>query len=249
MIDDKILDRIRKILARAKSSNANEAATAAELAHKLMLEHRIAISDVSDALPADVVEEEIHGERMMAVWRFGLLTACARSYYCSTVRVEELTTLGTKRIIAIVMGRKDDVAAVRCLFEHMEREIDRFWGKKFDHGRVPGNLTIPEIESEESWKRGVVVAIQDKLRGQRMMFERGSTRAMVLGDKAREAVDDYARKKYPETYRPQMGGKAVESAFSRGYRAGLDVGVPEKEQGRIEDGEDRKVSRTEGRPR
>lgn len=231
--DPEIVDKVRKFLALSRSDNVHEAALAAERAHKLMLEHSIALSDVSDVLPADVIEDEISDARMMAVWRFGLLTACARSYYCSTVRVEEETTLHTTRIRAVIMGRKDDVAAVRCLFEHFEKEIDRLYEEKWS--RQPGTLPrIDKLEAGESWKRGAVVAIQEKLQGQRMMFEREHSKALVLGDKARAAVGEYQEKKYPETYRPNMTS-AADRGFHQGYRAGLDLSVPSPERKRIEE--------------
>lgn len=238
MSDPSIVEKIRKLLALSKSDNIHEAAAAAERAHKLMLEHSIALDDVSDILPEDIVEDAIVDDRMRAVWRFGLLTACARSYYCSTVRVEEVTQFGLRPACAVIMGRKDDVAAVRCLFEFFETEIERLYGTELfpdDLLRTQNLKSLVEaIEAGESWKRGAVVAIQDKLRGQRVMFERENEKAMALGDKARAAVSKYQMLKYPETYRPDMISRS-DRAFEKGYRAGLNVAVPGKGSKRLED--------------
>lgn len=231
--DDKIVDKIRKLLALSRSENVNEAALAAERAHRLMLEHRLTLSDVTSALPEGVIEDEICDERMMSIWRFGLLTTCARSYYCTTVRIEEDLTTGRTRVIASILGRKDDVEAVRCLFEHFEREIERLAREKFDVGRQPGFFNSHTIANEESWKRGTVVAIQEKLLKQRMMFERETPKAMVQGDKARAAVAEYSEKKYPETYKPRMSDSTNLSSFYAGYRTGLDVDVPQQERSKI----------------
>jgi hypothetical protein len=226
----KIVDKIRKLLALSRSENVNEAALAAERAHRLMLEHRLTLSDVTDALSEGVVEDDICDGRMMSIWRFGLLTTCARSYYCTTVRIEEDLTTGRTRVIAAILGRKDDVEAVRCLFEHFEREIEHLASEKFDTGRTPGHFTIA---NEESWKRGAVVAIQEKLLKQRMMFERETPRAMVQGDKARAAVAEYVEKKYPRTYKPEMSSSTNLPSYYAGYRTGLDVDVPQQELGKI----------------
>jgi hypothetical protein len=237
-VSENIVEKIKKLLALSKSTNIHEAASAAEKAHKLMLEHRLAISDVTDVLPEDIVEEEIMDARMMAVWRFGLLTACARNYYCGVVRLEdEILSDGIAtgmRITAVIMGRKDDVGAVRCLFEHMEKEATRLCEEKFEAGRVPGTpVRLSDIQREESWKRGAAVAIQEKLQGQRVMFEREDDKAMKMGDKAREAVDLYRSRKFPDTYKPRMYDRTDHGAFAAGYRTGLDLTVPREDQPRM----------------
>jgi hypothetical protein len=234
-----IIDRIKKLLALSRSTNIHEAASAAEKAHRLMLEHKVSITDVSDVLPADVIEDSIIDARFMSTWRFGLLTACARNYYCSVVRVEdEIAVFGQRsgvRVTAIIMGRKDDVAAVRCLYEHFEAEIDRLFEEKFQAARVPGTpVTLLDIEKEEAWKKGAVVAIQERLQSQRVTFEREEPKAMTIGDKAREAVAYYQEKKFPDTYKPRVVVDTDERTSGSGYKAGLGVIVPREDVPRIE---------------
>ena len=53
---NKILDRVKKLLALSTSSNVNEAATAAAAAQKLMLEHRLTEADVSDTQEGQMFE-------------------------------------------------------------------------------------------------------------------------------------------------------------------------------------------------
>ena len=56
---DKILDRIKKLLALSMSSNVNEAANAAAASQRLMLEHRLTEVDVSDAQEGQMFELSI----------------------------------------------------------------------------------------------------------------------------------------------------------------------------------------------
>ena len=50
MADQKILDKISKLLALSESDNPNEAAIALERAQKLMKEHSVTMTDVSLSL-------------------------------------------------------------------------------------------------------------------------------------------------------------------------------------------------------
>jgi hypothetical protein len=55
---DKIITKLKKLLALSKSSNANEAAVALEMAQKLMAEHGIKSSAIGEF---EIVEEEVRG--------------------------------------------------------------------------------------------------------------------------------------------------------------------------------------------
>jgi Protein of unknown function (DUF2786) len=78
---EKVLDRIRKLLALANSSNIGEATAAAEKAAMLMQEHRIAEArlriDDDEAIPEEIIESvgEEAAARLMR-WRWNLIDAC-----------------------------------------------------------------------------------------------------------------------------------------------------------------------------
>lgn len=232
MVSDpnKIIDKIRKLLALARSSNLHEAAAAAERAGRLMLEHRLSEADVAEPIITERLEID---ERFMAAWRWGLLTACARSYYCECVRLEETTTLGTLRVSAIIFGMEEDIAAVVCLYGYLSSEIDALADRSRPVGQPP---SLYAVDRELRWKEGAVRAITEKLEKGRIMFERETPEAERRATKAWKAVREYREKKYPERYRPAMNEKTDPRTFEEGFKAADKMlSLPDRTKGRLGD--------------
>jgi hypothetical protein len=119
---DKILDRVRKLLELAKSDNVNEAGNAAAAAQTLMSRHSIteAMIDVSpdqDEKDEPIVADTLHvcGNKLVS-WKDQLALAMCRVNQCEAYHVG-----GTLNVI----GRPSDAATVRYLFAYVTREIDR----------------------------------------------------------------------------------------------------------------------------
>jgi len=79
---DKIIEKIKKCMALAKSSNEHEAAAALRQAHKLMQLHGISDLDVEHA---DIQEESARAgaAHKPARWECGLATRVARAFDCA----------------------------------------------------------------------------------------------------------------------------------------------------------------------
>ena len=226
MSEVNIVERIKKLLARSRSDNIHEAATAAEMAHKMMLEHKLSVEDV-EGKESGITEEKLEGEKFMDVWRWGLLTACAWSYYTHTVRIEETMGDGKKKIAAHIVGKKDDIKTVIYLFSYFETEIERLSEDLIKKRELHG------MTSFESYKRGAVVAIQEKLLAQRNKFQASNEKALVLSKKSEAEIKDYVKKEYPESYRPKMWGDTDVVAFERGFSAGRDLSTSREDRKRI----------------
>lgn len=227
---NKIVDKIKKLLALSRSENVHEASAAAERASRLMLEHRLSEADVVDPV---IEERRIVDERLMSAWRWGLLTACARSYYCECVRLEEQTTFNTLRVFGIVFGVSSDIDAVICLYEHLVVQVDELAECSRPLGRLP-SLYI--IERELQWKEGAVRAITEKLEKGRVMFERETAEAERRANKAWDAVRNYREKQYPRRYQPDMNALGDSSVFEEGFNAAdKALNVPDRARGRLED--------------
>lgn len=127
MSHEKILERIRRLLALSRSENLNEAGNAARAAQRLMSEHQIDEAQVSfDAGEADApfADEEIadFGQRT-SHWRSivldGLASANgARAY----LRAYKLA--GVRHSTVRVLGPRAAVATVRYLFEYLIRQVE-----------------------------------------------------------------------------------------------------------------------------
>ncbi len=84
---DKIISKIKKLLALAKSPNPNEAANALKMAQELMSEHKIGISDVNTL---DVGVENAPATCRESVPRYEILivTGISKAFGCKSIRSE-----------------------------------------------------------------------------------------------------------------------------------------------------------------
>jgi hypothetical protein len=204
--DPKTIDRIRKLLARSRSDNMHEAQTSADMAHKMMAEHGLTMADI-DGENSPIGEHIIESDRFMDAWRWGLLTASAWRFYGHTVRIEE-TFPGTKekKIFATIIANKTDLIAIIQVFVYFENAIDGEWERRVEAGKLHGQTAI------ESFKRGAVVAVQERLLSRvenDLLKTRRDTLSMGAMVLVRTKVEQEAAKakvaeKYPKAYKPQM---------------------------------------------
>lgn len=220
MTRETVIERARKLLSLSTSANIHEAASAAEKAHRLLLEHKLALSDVTADVTgpdlSDISTQTLYGDRFLDVWRWSLLTSCAWTTFCQNLRIEETTSFGTLRISAVIIGKKDDVSAVMYLFQYFEREIERLC--------IESDINILD---DSTWKKGAAVAIQARLLDNRRQFAQESKKALILSSTSDAAVVSYVKKNYPETYKPRMHASSIEdAAYQSGYLAGAEISVP-----------------------
>lgn len=85
MADEKILDKIKKCLALANSSNPNEAQIALRQARKLMDMHQLEMADVQASM---VGEKSLLVSAKPAAWAWKLGHVCAAAFGCAVIGVE-----------------------------------------------------------------------------------------------------------------------------------------------------------------
>lgn len=234
-MENKIIDRIKKLLRLAQSSNVHEAANAAGQAQRLMEEHRIdqAVLDVGDgdgdqAEPDEPIREwlgqdAIHKSARLAQWKVQLTVGLASANACRCY-------IHNQREICLV-GRPSDVATIRYLFTYLVREIDRLCRASCKgEGRIAAN----------SFRLGAVSAIRErllagrqeardaarkKLQGDTVALVRLETGLAKLDAKARE-VDDWVKQHMRLRSGRRGGGSARDwSAYERGRQAGQSISL------------------------
>jgi hypothetical protein len=214
MSNEKIIDRIKKILARATSANVHEAATAAALAQELLQKHKLTEADVA-GFESEIGDHELEGEGFLAAWRFGLITAIAESCFCRTLRILE-----SRKATIRVVGLKQDFETVKFIFEFLAKEIERLCDEM-----MPGE----DRAKKDSFRRGAVVAIQHRLLAQTTKFSRSSEKAMILVRDNEQHVDAFINKNYSMRERDTDLGQAQDQdALHSGYLAGRSIPIPGK---------------------
>lgn len=139
--DEKILERIRRLLAMAKdASSPNEAGIAARRAQKLMEEYNLENieSILSDLEDDDNVEEEVVTKFKVAgnskkvakeipIWCNRLSVAVARLFDCEVKQASAYEKTGVPGSVAIgFYGYKTDLAVCKWTFEYLLDQIRKF---------------------------------------------------------------------------------------------------------------------------
>jgi len=153
MTDDKILDRVRKLLELAKSDNVHEAGNAAAAAQDLMSRHSIseAMLDVSpdqdEMIDSDILFAETGAQ--MPTWKLLLGSCIAEVNQCKAFQ-----SGSTLQII----GKPSSAATVRYLFMYIAREIDRLCDFEARNRGAPGRTW------SNNFRLGAVSEVSRRLR-------------------------------------------------------------------------------------
>lgn len=184
-MDENILRKVRGLLRLGQSDNPNESAAAAAMAQKLMDRHAITSDmlelETGEAKPAEEVRswEEPLG-KAGARWRGALAVHLCRANGCMPYRSGK---------VYHVIGTASGVDAVRYLFAHCVREVNRLSAK---HARGNGRTWA------NNFRLGCVDAIAKAIKTEREALlgeireEYQGTSALVPLEKAIQRVErDY----------------------------------------------------------
>jgi len=194
----KIVDRIRKLLALARSSNPHEAANAAARAAELMAAHQIAEAsiefDPADGDAADGAAGEAIGERVVeefgraVSWKAMLIGGLARAFACRAIQRRAGGTVSL-----VIIGRPSDIDAFRYMWSYLTAEIDRL--------AEDGWQAASSESNARSWKNSfrvsaaaVVAQRLMETREQAMRHARADPRAgdaMVKIDRHEDALEQH----------------------------------------------------------
>jgi Protein of unknown function (DUF2786). len=225
---NKILDRVKKLLALSTSSNVNEAATAAAAAQKLMLEHKLTEEDVSDTQDGQMFELSMGAAGFASRWKFVLVTAVARAFFCEAVGLR----VGQRRKVRIV-GRREDVEIAARVFRYLHSEINRL--AKIEIELIDWREGVMDIEDWhdpeqylESFRRGAVAAVVAKFRTGEEAFVASDSRSLVISKRDRDQVRAYVGSRFTDTRKPGQDDvvQVDDLAFVRGYEQAQAIVLP-----------------------
>ena len=235
MDQERVIDKVKKLLRLSTSDNVNEAAAAAARAQALMEEHRIdqAMFDVSDdGGEAPEAEEEIVDHesdpvevgRSIASWKGQLLLAVCAVNACKSYRGHQAHEGRYVRSLCII-GRPSDVAMVKHLYAYLAHEIDRLCLKaNFGYGRTWMNsFRLGAVR--EVFRRLKLVAAEAQ-RDRRKVLG-GDSKALAVLDRALVRIEQRSAdvEKWVEQnmdLRKRSGGRSRHDRD--GYAAGMEAG-------------------------
>lgn len=221
--DPAVLDRVRKLLALATSSNVHEAAAAVSRAHTLIAQHRLqgwldaeqAADDDPDPIVAATDEPLAVGRRIRR-WRVVLAGVLADANGC----VVYTRPVGPEDHLVLV-GRSRDRAAVHTLFEWLDTRLA--W-LSATHGAGRSK------KWHEAFRIGAVDAIAERLKStDDAMRSALETTALARMDPA-EAAHRAALERFVAERLKLGKGRTLRvdnRAWLAGRAASLEIGLPD----------------------
>lgn len=224
-----VVDKIRKLLNLSKSSNVNEAASAAAMAQELMLAHEIEVADLEvttgERAKPEAVHEEVleEGNGRMQRWRLALAEQLCTAFGCDLY----FCPGGEINVIGPVSG----IQTVRYMQGFLALEIHRLCEESCD---AVGYAVKPRVWRNQ-FKDGAVSAIGDRLREHRKeqnrKFAQTAASALVLVKRDEELVKKEIEKAMAKALGPRggrhtaFGGESHRGAYDSGREAGQSINL------------------------
>lgn len=243
MTYEKIIDRVKKLLSQATSSNEHEAALAASMAQELMLKHQISEAALlQDTDPVEEVIEFVLGEDTRPyAWRSQLITGVTGAFGCQWYyrNSTDGAWVGPKKARILVIGTESNRNAVQYMFSYLVNEVNRLadeaWKREVQEYLNSG-LSKEIMPAAQGWKLsfrlGAASVISSRLGKQREKTfkeakedESNSTALVRIAD-AETRIQEYKGKLGLRTGSIGRDSSAqMRSGYSVGAEAGKNVNI------------------------
>lgn len=151
--NQKIIGRVRKLLALGTSPNEAEAALAIEKAHKLLAAYNLELSDLGTS--ADDISEEVWDQGLRTrKWKSALLASIATAHFCTLLVRRTRTAQSTLTLASYsLVGKAHNIATARLMAEYLFETIERLANQYEVHDR----------RARESYRQGLAMKLGDRM--------------------------------------------------------------------------------------
>lgn len=211
-----IIDKIKKLLALANSSNEHEAALAAGHAQRLLSEHNLAMADVDATIKPDKADKvEIIVPKKLSKWLRHLTSSVGTAFDCQTVHYPE-----TGKMVFIGVGA--DVEIASYTFSYLNRVVRKLCTNYVRH-HVDNRITGRNRELlKQSYLLGATSTIAIRLREQKIQTPITSTKLVPVKEGLIKQTMSELGKLH--TVRSRKSYINVE-AYGKGQNDGRQVGI------------------------
>ena len=205
---DRILDRIRKLLALAGSDNRHEAELAMQKAHELMLRHNVDAPGDRRYVIRQIGTPEKRGNRVEGA----VLALLAELFFVKVILVPVwLPLLGKRGTAYEISGTQANVDMAEHVYSFLLATADRLWRENRNDTRVRSG------RDRLSYQMGVIGGFRDKLLADRITLQ--ETGLVWVGD---ADLDRHYRARHPRvTTRTRT--MRLDDAHAAGREAGRTV--------------------------
>jgi hypothetical protein len=185
-----VIEKVKRLLALAKSSNPHEAANAAAKADELMQQHRLSEAEVEAVVQGkgdrnETIEEDadpLCSFFEAQAWRLTLSRGLCQAYGVAFWLDLTKDVLGKPIRKLIMVGRRSDVEMVRTLYAWLSTEITRLMLADAKGKTLHWRSSYCEGAAE-----GVVVSLGAQRASQRPATGHGSKALVLLDDRYEES--------------------------------------------------------------
>lgn len=229
-MQDKIVERVRRLLALATSDNVNEAANAAAAAQKLMAEHRIseamlAIDSGSDEDVEDVENQvlDVVGRRK-ELWLGILLHGLTRANGCEAYWASE-----DGQAVLRIVGATSDVQTCTYLYLYLRVEVERLCKAQGRKGPDARRFNASfKAGAASTLQRRILDAAKEQRTEQRIEAAEQGGVALMRIDSALARLDAKAERvklAMPKTRKARAGKARDWTGFTAGERAARQISL------------------------
>ena len=208
---DRVLDRIRKLLALAGSPNQHEAELAMRTAHELMLRHNIEAASARAELGYEVRHLGDPARRSTRV-ETDIMVLLAEYFFVKVIRIPVyLPRLGKRGALYEILGTRPNVEMAAHVYAFLLATAERLWQANRRDARVRSG------RDRLSYQSGVVRGFREKLGAERT--ELRGTGLVWVGD---ARLDEFYRARHPRIT-TRTRSVRLDGAHAAGREAGRTV--------------------------
>lgn len=211
-----VIDKIKKLMALANSSNEHEAALAAGHAQRLLSEHNLAMSDIDTADKPDSADKvDVIVPKNLPKWLRYLSSGVSTAFDCQTVHFP-----ASGKMVFIGVGA--DVAVASYTFDYLHRVVRKLCESYIKH-HVDDRITGRDRTLlRQSYFLGAVSTITSRLKEQKIQTPVTSTALVPVKDALiKRAMGELGALRTVKSRRSFINT----DAYGRGQADGANVGI------------------------
>ncbi|MBE9123794.1 DUF2786 domain-containing protein [Tychonema sp. LEGE 07199] len=227
MADTSIVEKIKKLLALATSSNENESTAAAEKASVLLAQYNLGLADLGPNHQEEIDETGVETTSKFVTWKMMLLSGIAEANGCTGMR-------NTYTGNMFLVGSSTNLIVCKHLYEYLSSAIEKRAKYRKGSGRGLAYLN--------AFRVGCATRLRQRLLEQkREMEESGipgegnaaATPAIVVRsmfEKNQQAIADYLKGRGVKVKTRTDSQVSSEAGFNSGYEVGDKISLQKQVQ-------------------
>lgn len=220
---DRIIDKVRRLLALATSHNEHEAELAMTRAHELMVKYNVSVVDAPEI---EVLYLGDPAKRRSTVERYIVSVLC-EFFFVEVISISVVlpNQMKTGNVFE-VMGTRPNLMMAEYVFEFLLRTVEELWIDRWTRDTSLGQ------RDKVPYQVGVIEGFSGKLRAQRAEMASSGDKAGATARPSRTTKDlvwtgaeplrDFAARRYPHTRTTRIG---TNDSSARGLGAQDGKGV------------------------